>query len=168
MKIDTPRPSRKNYHPSSLQKGHAFEDYIITLFDESNFKLLYWNNDNKVASNGVFPQSNSLPDLEFAFLGKRKHRFAVECKWRKGFAEGKITWAQDHQVGIYEQYEKENRIPVFIAIGVGGKPYDPEKLFVTPLCNISMYTEVFESQLVPYKRKPSSKFFYDTKQLKLF
>lgn len=59
-------------------------------------------------------------------------------------------------------------MPVFIVIGIGGTQSNPEKLFVTPLDNIKTYVEVYEHQLIEYKRNPTHKFFYDTIQLKLF
>ena len=58
-------------------------------------------------------------------------------------------------------------IQVFIAIGIGGEPSNPEKLFITPLDHISMYTEVFESHLIRYKRNPKQR-FDDSEQLSLF
>ena len=110
-----------------------------------------------------------LPDLEFAFCGKQNQsRFAIECKWRKQFVNGKIEWAKKHQIDNYLDYQNKNRIPVFIAIGVGGEPSLPEKLFVTPISNISQFPDVFEHQLIVYKRNTSHRFFYDAKQLKLF
>lgn len=152
---------------SSPVKGHEFEDYIITLFNQQNFKLLEWRNFLK-ASNGVFPLNNSYPDLELQFVGARKYRFAVECKWREKFVDGKVPWADLNNIDAYQQYQRQNAIPVFVAIGIGGLPSNPEKLFVTPLDKISMYTEVYESDLIPYKRKPTHKFFYDTRQKRLF
>lgn len=152
---------------SSAVKGHEFEDYIITLFSHQNFKLLEWRNF-LAASNGVLPLNNSYPDLELQFVGTRKYRFAVECKWREKFVDGKVPWADTSKIDIYQQYQRQNAIPVFVAIGIGGLPANPEQLFVTPLDKISMHTEVYESDLIPYKRKPTHKFFYDTTQRKLF
>ena len=155
------------YQHDSFEKGHAFENYIVTLFNVQKFQLLEWRSDKR-ASNGAFPLSSSNPDLEFAYLGRRKHRFAVECKWREKFIDGKIRWASDYKICLYEDYQNQKRIPVFIAIGIGGRPDKPEKLFVTPLHNISNYTEVYESHLIPYLRKRRNNFFYDTIQLQLF
>lgn len=154
---------------SLLQKGHDFEDYVISLFDNKSgkFKLVEWRSDKR-ASNGMFALSNSYPDLEFVFIGNQRHRFAIECKWREKFIEGKIRWAYKYQIRNYEQYQNEKRIPVFVAIGVGGAPSHPEKLFVTPICHISMYTEVYECNLISFSRNPRHRFFYDTTQLKLF
>jgi hypothetical protein len=153
--------------PDSFEKGRLFEDCIIKLFNEKHFKLIKWRKAEKVTDNSyLFDRSN--PDLELVFVGAKRHRFAVECKWRKEFIAGKIDWANSYQICVYEDFQQQNRIPVFIAIGVGGEPSNPEKLFVTPLDQISMFTEVYESELIPYKRKPTHRFFYNTVQLKLF
>jgi hypothetical protein len=135
-------PTYRQLHlDESLRKGHQFEDYIITLFNERKFKLIEWRSDKK-ASNGVYPESCTYPDLEFAFLGRRKHRFAVECKWREDFKDGKIKWSYLKQIETYCNFQSERNIPVFIAIGIGGLPTHPERLFVTPLHDIKNYTYV--------------------------
>lgn len=161
-------PSTKRiYQSDSFQKGHDFEDYIITLFNERKFKLVEWRSD-KTASNGVYPESCMYPDLEFAFIGRKRYKFAIECKWREKFKDGKIKWAYNKQIDNYLSYQSERNIPVFIAIGVGGQANNPEQLFVTPLDQIKMNTEVYESDLITFRRNPKHKFYYNTFQLKLF
>jgi hypothetical protein len=96
------------------------------------------------------------PDLELIFVGAKRHKFAAECKWRKEFVSGKICWAKDRQICSYEEFEYKFRIPVFVAIGIVGEASNPEKLFVTRLQNISKFTEVYESDLIPYKRQPTT------------
>ena len=65
-------------------------------------------------------------------------------------------------------FQDQTRISVFVAIGIGGEPDNPEKLFLTPLNNIHMHNELYETDLIPFKRKPSHKFYYNVQQLKLF
>ena len=122
---------------------------------------------SKKASNGVYPLSCSYPDLEFDSRGKKKQRFAIECKWRQEFIDGGVYWAERYQISNYLDYQNKNGVPVLIAVGVGGAPSNPEKLFVTPLDHICMYTHVFESHLIPFKRNPEHR-IDDTEQLKLF
>jgi hypothetical protein len=66
------------------------------------------------------------------------------------------------------EFERSLNVPVFIAIGIGGRPSNPRKLFVTPLREICDIPIVSESQLMPFKRKTSRRFFYDTVQTMLF
>jgi hypothetical protein len=163
----TPKPFRQPPILDSYEKGRFFEEYVIQLFNADNFKLNKWRKSEKLG-NSILLQDCANPDLELIFGKYRKYHFAVECKWREKFIENKITWATNNQISSYQNFEKKFRIPVFIAIGIGGEPSSPESLFVTPLCNMAMYSEVYEADLIPYKRKPTSRFFYDTVQLKLF
>ena len=152
---------------SGFDKGHLFEDFIVTLFNRKKFSLLEWRSDKR-ASNGVYPLSCSFPDLEFIYSrGKYKHHFAVECKWRKQFFHGKIAWADKRQIEIYNGFQYQNAISVYVAIGVGGTPANPQELFISPLDHIKMYPEVFKSHLIPYAMDPLQK-FETSEQLPLF
>lgn len=151
----------------NYDKGRFFEEYVISLFNEKNFTLVNWRKATNPA-NHQLPGNYGDPDLEMIFSGRNKYRFAVECKWQSYFNEGKIKWATDIKINRYLAFQNKMGIPVFIAIGIGGHPFNPDKLFVTPLSNICMHIEVFESDLIPYKRKPTRRFFYDTVQLKLW
>lgn len=159
--------TKKKEEISGFDKGHAFEDFIVTLFNRRKFRLLEWRSDKK-ASNGVYPLSCSYPDLEFIYSkGKLKHRFAVECKWRKQFFNGKITWADEKQIDAYKDFQYQRAISVYVAIGIGGTPSNPQQLFITPLDHIKMFPDVFRSRLIPYTKDPLQKF--DTsEQLPLF
>lgn len=151
----------------SYEKGMLFEQFVRQLFNEQNFNLTKWRKAEKLEDKILLDDCVN-PDLELIFSRHKSHPFAVECKWRKAFISGQINWATRNQISSYKNFENRRRMPVFIAIGIGGEPSMPERLYVTPLCNIEMQTEVYESDLIPYKRKPTRKFFYDTVQLKLF
>lgn len=149
------------------EKGYQFEKYVKQLFNEHSFELYKWRKSQRNPQD-LFSSDYYNPDLELYFKGSRKHWFAVECKWRQEFVNGRITWAKQSQISAYLRFQGSSRIPVFVAIGIGGEPSNPDKLFVTPLNNIWMNTDVFESELIPFKRRPQSRFFYDTVQLMLF
>ena len=168
--MKTPTTTKTVRHTSSIdsyEKGRLFEQYVIDLFNKEYFNVTEYRKSEKLEDR-LRSQDCGNPDLVLVFGKGKKYRFAVECKWRARFIDGKITWATDIQLCNYLNFELRSRIPVFIAIGIGGEPSKPEKLFVTPLRNLENYTEVYESDLIPYKRKPTSRFFYDPGQLKLF
>jgi Holliday junction resolvase len=166
-RIITHQASEQVYEPDSFQKGEHFETYIKMLFNQDHFHLKKWRKSGSIPKD-TFILEYSYPDLELIFAGKNHYPFAVECKWRKQFYKGKINWATEDQISKYVDFQNKRTIPVFIAIGVGGIASNPEKLFVTPLCNLAEYPEVYEHQLIKYQRKPSRRFFFDTIQLKLF
>jgi hypothetical protein len=153
------------YQPDSFEKGRLFEEFIMNLFNEKYFKVKEWRMSKRMYE---VPFTHSFPDLELIFMGKKDHHFAIECKWKEKIKGEKFAWATENKIRIYKQFQKEKGIIVFIAIGIGGKPYNPEKLFVTPLDKICMHSEVSESDLMFYSRKPTRRFFYNTVQLKLF
>jgi hypothetical protein len=157
---------RKDSQVDYYAVGHQFEDFLVTLFKKSKFQLMEWRSD-KTASNGVYPLSNIYPDLEFRSRGRNGYRFAVECKWRRRFYKGGIEWADRKQISAYEEYQNERHIQVFVAIGIGGDSQNPEKLFISPLDHLSMYTMLYESHLIPFKRNPLVH-FDDYTQLELF
>jgi hypothetical protein len=149
------------------EQGRLFEEYVKNLFNEKSFKLKRWRK-SALISPDTFISDISYPDLELVFVRENHYPFAVECKWRSNFdVNGKIDWAREDQIKIYLNFQKNSAIPVFIAIGIGNTPSDPEKLFVTPLKSICKYPEVYEHQLIRYKRKPARRFFYDTVQKRL-
>jgi hypothetical protein len=167
--ILTPTARKQNDAREYYAEGKAFEEYIINLFNDRNFARIKWRASEKFTGTSL-PPDHFFPDLEMelVFGRSRKYRFAVECKWRREFRDGIIKWAKDSQICSYRMFQDQVRIPVFVAIGIGGEPSNPEKLFVTPLNNIWMVNELYESDLIPFKRKPTNKFFYDPRQLKLF
>ena len=151
----------------SYEKGKQFEEYVKNLFNEQNFKLIDWRKSEKFEYNSL-PKNHSDPDLELRF-GRGQYKFAVECKWRQEFNDGIFWWDKKSiNLELYKKYSRENHIPVFIVIGIGGNPSSPKKMYVTPLERIRSTTEICESDLIPYRRKPTHKFYYDIKQMRLF
>lgn len=161
--------SKQKSEQNGYEKGERFEQFIIKLFNEHFFYLKKWRKSEKFTDSCLsFDHWNPDLEMELVFTGARKYRFAVECKWRKEFRDGKIDWARNDQICAYRMFQDQVRIPVFVAIGIGGEPDSPEKLFLTPLNNIHMHSELYETALIPFKRKPTHKFYYDAQQLKLF
>jgi len=151
--------------PDEHAKGKAFEEYIVALFPKSYFRIIEWRGDKY--SNGRYAESNRLPDLELRLETKSVQvPFAVECKWRKGFYEGKINWAKDYQLKNYKQYQHEKNIAVFVIIGVGGEPSDPESLYVVPLEEIESAV-LYQQELQPYYRYSKGNFFLNHNRMRL-
>ncbi len=114
------------------EKGRAFEEYVVSHFNKKYFTLKEWRGDKYYEGN--YAESNRYPDMEYEFsLGDKVVPFAVECKWRSKFKNKQITWATEEQADIYRKFEKEKDMPVFVVIGVGGTPSDPEQVYAVPL-----------------------------------
>jgi len=143
---------------SSKEKGTKFEKYILHKFNLQFCKVKEWRGDK--FANGIYAESTKYPDIEVEFsLRDTKTIFAVECKWRKGYFQDGIQWAREEQIFIYKRYSEENNIPVFVVIGVGKNPENPEDVFVIPLDNL---TEPFLTLdfLAKYRRLDKNKYFF--------
>lgn len=149
------------------EKGRLFEQYIIDLFSKKRFRVDKWRESKKLTTPEQWDDCSN-PDIELTFHRNKTHRFAVECKWRNAFDVGKIKWATESQIEIYKRFQRKLNMPVFVAIGVGGHPSEPQNLFVTPLCNIEEKPIVYQHELIVYNRNPKHRFFYDVNQLLLF
>ena len=121
--------------PEDVLKGREFEDYVLEMFnvrEGSDFTLKEWQGDKTLGD--VCPESNRYPDFVFDYQG---NGFAVECKWRERLTANieKNLFSAD-KLAIYQQFADERRIPVFVVLGVGGVPSNPELLYNIPLSEI--------------------------------
>ncbi len=112
-------------------KGTRFEQYVSTLFPEPEFIIHDRTRDvSKFLNRRV--ESDAHPD--FVFRNQKTGKsFAVECKWRGRWAQGKSgelgLWWNLAQGNRYLAYEKESGIPVFVAFGIGGTPEKPREVY---------------------------------------
>ncbi len=121
----------------SEEKGRAFEEYVVSHFNKKYFTLKEWRGDKYYEGN--YAESNRYPDMEYEFsLDGKTVPFAVECKWRNKFNNEWITWATEEQADIYRKFEKDSDMPVFVVIGVGGTPSEPEQVYAVPLRVLKM------------------------------
>ena len=148
-------------------KGYQFEQFIVGLFNKEWFQVVEWRSDKR-AHNGMFAENSKYPDMEVEFRQDfDRYAFAVECKWRKSFYNGEVRWAEPYQIDNYWDFQEERDIPVFVAIGIGGTPDNPEQLYVAPLAAVANYPNLFEGYLQKFRRYPKSKFFYNTEEITL-
>lgn len=156
----TSSTSNEDEIPDDLpeEKGLRFEKYILHKFNLNFCKVKEWRGDK--FTDGIYAESTKYPDIEIEFsLKDTKKLFAVECKWRKGYFQDRIKWARKEQIFIYKCYSEENNIPVFVVIGVGRYPDNPEDVFVIPLDDL---TEPFLTLdfLSKYRRLDKNKYFF--------
>lgn len=143
-------------------KGREFEDYVVDLFDLPNnkkLKLKEWRGDKTLP--GVYPEGNSGPDLVFEYDG---HPFAIECKWRNHMPkdiEKELMSADRHS--FFKQYAEEHAMPVYLLLGIGGLPSEPDNLYLTLLSetlsidsisrnNINTVNDILKQVLPPQQK----------------
>lgn len=113
------------------KKGTRFEQYVANLFPDPDFVIKDRTRDvSKFLNRRV--ESDMHPD--FVFRNQKTGKsFAIECKWRGKWAQGKSgelgLWWKKWQGERYVAYEKESGMPVFVAFGIGGSPEKPKEVY---------------------------------------
>lgn len=115
-----------------LLKGREFEDYVLELLDiahNDRLTLKEWRGDKSLP--GVYPESNSAPDFVFEYDGQL---FAVECKWRSHLPKDiEKELLPPVRMDSFQQFSTDRHMPVYLLLGIGGLPNDPECLYFTRL-----------------------------------
>ena len=130
-------------------KGREFEDYVVNLFDLPNNKKLTlkeWRGDKSLP--GVYPESNSAPDFVFEYAGKP---FAVECKWRSHLSKDiEKELLPPERMASFHHFSTERRMVVYLLLGIGGLPNDPDSLYFTRI-DKEFSIESLPNNIIPSK-----------------
>lgn len=127
-------------------KGREFEGYVLELIDvQNNAKLALkeWRGDKSMP--GIYPESNSGPDFVFEYDSKP---FAVECKWRSHMPKDieKELLPAD-RMEFFGQFSLDRHMPVYLLLGIGGLPNNPDGLYFTSLLDNNFSTETLHNSL---------------------
>jgi hypothetical protein len=143
------------------EKGNEFEKFVVQKFNRKYFKIIEWTGDKYI--NGIYAETSTQPDLRIKFsLYEIEKEFAVECKYRSYYYKGGIDWAKGNQRSNYQNYSEAKGIVTFVVIGVGGKPDNPDELFIVPLQELKS-DFIGQTDLAQYIKKDfnENKFFFE-------
>ena len=128
--VDKPDKLTKGpFQFDSFEKGQKFEDFILKKFNKRDFSLV--KKTLPVPKfDGPIIENNLDPDFIFRFR-QNLEKFAVEAKFRSYL--GNYALIYPDQMARYNQFEEEEKIPVYIIIGLGGFPDNPNEMFLVPL-----------------------------------
>ena len=136
--------------PKSFSTGETFEAYVQkVLFVEAYYELLHRTRDYPT-NHKRFVKSSLYPDFKFRDRCTKKE-FYVEVKFRARDYNGKIEGCNPDQLRRHQEIHK--KIPVFIALGIGGKPNHPEYILLLPL-NEARYTGLYISLVHKFQIAP--------------
>lgn len=154
---------------TSAEKGIAFEQWVVKRLNREFYSIKEWRSDKYVE--GIYADSTLNPDLEIEFrLRDTRKLFAIECKWRGAFEQGDkpfIEWVSQRQIDNYRNFSDSREMPVFVVMGIGGTPDNPEEVFIANLSSLK-YPRATVDYLSKFKRvKKDSDFYFDYKNLQL-
>ena len=97
--------------------GKRFEDHVESLFSRQYYKLIEKTHSFDT-NKQRYVESSLNPDLIWEYA-PTKERFGVECKYRTYLNnKNQIVWSNLSQLQRYQEFERKNRIPVFVVIGL--------------------------------------------------
>ena len=133
--------------PESYVRGDEFERFIREkLFPKESYELLH-KTPNYIENNHDFIESSKAPD--FRLRAKSNGiEFYVEAKFRSKYNNGSLEWCKPLQLKRYQEIDRTS--PVLIAIGMGGHPHTPEKVFLIPVQHIK-FIKLYASFLQRYE-----------------
>lgn len=157
------------------QKGDKFEKYVMKKLGRNKHFLLKEVTADKGFDVGVWVEANSHPDFVVEFSWKEKgfnKLFAVECKWRKNLFRNYFCWASFEQIQRYKKFSSERQMSVFLALGLGGDPDNPDKFYIVPLKDVLEDVEEFhqgqKQGAIYFKKLNNPKLGYLKKGSELF
>ncbi len=157
---DSTEESETELIDKNQKAGYDFEKYIVAKFDKKYFTIQNWASDKYVE--GRYAEANLHPDIHLTLkLNGVGFPLAVECKWRSEPSSKFVRFANPDQLKRYQEFETKSGNPVFIALGIGGKPSAPESLYIIPI-------QVFQNpvqhldNLSKYRKDVDKLFFYDS------
>ena len=139
------QPTRKEHQiPDEFLKGVDFESYVRDyLFPKDKYTLI-----ERTCSPGKDSFVFSSKEPDFKLQSESGKIFFLEAKYRDYFFDGAIEWCKFYQ---FSHYGDVDRIaPVYVIIGIGGQPDDPERLFLLPL-KVIKGDKLYRSTLQPYE-----------------
>lgn len=136
--------------------GLDFEKFVVQKFEKKFFTIRNWAGDKYVE--GRYADTTTQPDIQLSLkLRGQSYPFAVECKWRAEPKDDFIRFANDEQLERYKAFEKQENYPVFIALGIGGKPSNPAELYILPIQELNKPV-IHKAAL---RKNVDSDFFFD-------
>ena len=146
-----------------LRKGQEFEKYVIKLFNEHYFCIVNWTHDQDHKHAGVRVETDKEPDIKVRYKPTGEE-FFVECKFRGNLSpDNKLEWTNEYSLKKYQRFN--SLAPVFIAIGLGGEPSSPNRMFCIPLKE-AKWTGLYSTVYSRFERPTLKMFFWKDGELR--
>ncbi|MGR7812191.1 hypothetical protein [Lacinutrix undariae] len=133
-------------HYNTFEKGELFEKFVENeLFKPSEYDLIHRTNSQSQNATR-YAEDTLKPDFKFRCKNTNQE-FYIEAKFRSGFnARDMIEVISYNQIERFKTLQKEENTPIYITIGYGGHPNNPNYISLIPLNELS-YLELYDSFL---------------------
>jgi hypothetical protein len=139
-------------------KGNYFEAFVCNLFPRDAFDVVNATTTRNDLNGRMIGEAKD-PDLRFYHKSSGRYLW-VECKFRSTLHDGKIKWAEKWQMEQYQQFQRLHRPEkVYVVIGFGGSPTNPDCLYSIPLDEITS-PRLYPMSIDKYSRSVYMEFEY--------
>ena len=140
---------------NTATEDKLFESFVAGKFDQKELVTCHRRNGN---CNGVAVEADGIPNIAYTFQTDfHCVKFAVECQYRNTFSPDSSLSIASHLIDMYHAYQQTQDCPVFVILGVGGKPDEPERLYIIPLNEIPRSQTTIPASFLARYRKFSLK-----------
>jgi len=130
--------------PESFYKGEEFETYVKSLINKEEWNIIHQTNSYQNNKDG-YTENTLMPD--FLIQHKKTYkRIYLECKYRSKISGKYLLQLPEKQFMRYQDSNEE--YPVFLIIGIEGKPVKPKNLYLYPLKYQNIYPDK-KNKIIP-------------------
>jgi hypothetical protein len=134
--------------PTNFIKGDEFEYFLRKrVYTHPGYELVMKTHSYS-SNQDDYIEMTKYPD--YLFRDRLGSEFYVEAKYRANTFKDKLQWCKSYQLNRYKEIGKTKKI--VIAIGLGGRPKYPKRLFLIPLDSIN-HIALYEREYLPYERQ---------------
>lgn len=152
-----------NFNKEAYEKGMAFEKFVAGILSKQSneFSIVKWTNDVHTKHKGIYVEDDNKPDFLIRHIPTNTQIY-IECKYRSNILFNEklqtevINWSTRKTISKYQAIEKQEKIPVYIVLGIKGTPDKPEHLFCLPLKDAN-YTDLTINMLKKFSHIPVDK-----------
>lgn len=129
----------------NYQRGKEFEDWALYLFPAESFNIIH-KTVGGADLDGRYTEDCIYPDYKLRDK-KTRTEFWVECKFRSRRGEkGSLEWTDYKHLQRYKRIREEFGIKLYILIGIGGTPDDPNEILFFDLDKMPYYNLFYSVQ----------------------
>lgn len=148
-------------------QGELFQKYVIEMILAKKEYFDWIDTTRDVKYGELYPKSNMNPDLIIKFKHEKYHweeNLAVECKYRAGLKNNLVFIDEERKIINYKEFQKNQQIRTFLALGLGGSSSNPKNIFMIPIDEVKTHMDL--NELAQYlNSKPYFYYDYNAKKL---
>lgn len=120
----------------NTEQSFAFEQFMTGKLNDYDYKLVEWRSEKFYGRRNQHVPGKPVLEFERKKSNNSERIFYIECRYFDEYRDNLVHLGRKRKIHQFKHYSSTTNKPVFVAIGVGGQPSDPENLYLIPVENI--------------------------------